>query len=161
MKNCIVAGAVVFDKKHERVLLVEHKKLNAWLEPGGHVEQGEFPHEAAIREVFEETGLKVRLIGDMRKSITGDAVARQLIRPFVIMLEDVPFKEEPHTHFDMIYLADTEGEEPVRDHEESTNIRWFRQEEIQSIKTFGNVKKLVSAAFEEIKNLSATGFVQY
>ena len=45
-----------------KVLLIKHKKLGYWLAPGGHVEEDELPHEAAEREVWEETGLKVKAV---------------------------------------------------------------------------------------------------
>ena len=38
-------------------LLHEHEKLGMWLPPGGHVDRDELPHEAALRETYEETGL--------------------------------------------------------------------------------------------------------
>lgn len=45
-----------------RVLLIKHKKLNLWLAPGGHVETGELPFQAAEREFWEETGVPVSAI---------------------------------------------------------------------------------------------------
>ena len=46
-----------------RVLLARHVEGNAWLLPGGSVEPGEVPADAAVREMWEETGLFVRLTG--------------------------------------------------------------------------------------------------
>lgn len=42
------------------VVLHRHKRLGLWLQPGGHIEPGETPWEAALREAQEETGLDVR-----------------------------------------------------------------------------------------------------
>ncbi|MBP7768546.1 NUDIX domain-containing protein [Candidatus Woesebacteria bacterium] len=56
-KICITAAGVLVWE--EKVLLVKHKKLGIWLNPGGHVEADELPHHAAEREFFEETGVKV------------------------------------------------------------------------------------------------------
>ena len=44
-----------------RVLLARHVEGNRWLLPGGGVEPGETPADAAVREAWEETGLIVRL----------------------------------------------------------------------------------------------------
>ena len=41
------------------VVLHRHKRLGLWLQPGGHLEPGETPWEAAARESIEETGLQV------------------------------------------------------------------------------------------------------
>ena len=48
------SGLVINDNK---ALLVFHPHLSQWLQPGGHIDDGESPVEAAIREVYEETGL--------------------------------------------------------------------------------------------------------
>ncbi|MFE5210386.1 NUDIX domain-containing protein [Streptomyces sp. NPDC056600] len=48
----------VFDEGLARVLLVRHP-WRGWVPPGGKVEPGETPREGAVREVFEETGLRV------------------------------------------------------------------------------------------------------
>ncbi len=47
----------VFARNAGAVLLVQHKRLAAWLPVGGEIEEGETPLEAARRELFEETGL--------------------------------------------------------------------------------------------------------
>jgi 8-oxo-dGTP pyrophosphatase MutT (NUDIX family) len=59
-KRCLTVNAWLVH--HNKVLLIRHKLLQLWLAPGGHVEQNELPHQAAEREFFEETGLKVRVI---------------------------------------------------------------------------------------------------
>lgn len=50
------AGCLIHEGK---VLLIKHKKLGIWLNPGGHIDEGELPHEAAEREFYEETGVFV------------------------------------------------------------------------------------------------------
>ena len=53
--------ATVYVFQSSKVLLHKHPKHNKWLPPGGHVEQNELPHEAAIREALEETGLHIKI----------------------------------------------------------------------------------------------------
>ena len=57
------ASAYTIDFESKKVLLMYNKKLNKWLQPGGHIENMETPEEAAIRETFEETGIKIEIIG--------------------------------------------------------------------------------------------------
>lgn len=59
-KFAIGAFVVIFDKK-DRVLLSHRRDLDIWNLPGGRVEEGELPTEAAIREIKEETGLMIKI----------------------------------------------------------------------------------------------------
>lgn len=58
---CLTASGFVFNAQGH-VLLVLHKHLNMWLTPGGHLEPNEKPHDAALREIVEETGVHARII---------------------------------------------------------------------------------------------------
>lgn len=53
-------SAVIFDEKREKVLLTQRTDNGRWCVPGGGMEPGESAAEACEREVWEETGLKVR-----------------------------------------------------------------------------------------------------
>ena len=53
----VTASAVVVDGAGH-VVLHRHRRLGRWLQPGGHVDPGETPAEAARRETHEETGVE-------------------------------------------------------------------------------------------------------
>ena len=58
-RHLTVSGFVV----HEgRVALHWHRKIGAWLPAGGHIEPGEDPVEAALREVREEFALEAAVL---------------------------------------------------------------------------------------------------
>src|SRR6516165_6583080 len=88
-----------FVVRGESVLLLWHRKLQMWLPPGGHVEPNELPDDAAIREVAEEAGIEVDLVGERGLPI---ARPRQLVRPAGIQLETI---RPGHEHIDLIYFA--------------------------------------------------------
>lgn len=87
----LTASGFVVDPTTERTLLILHRKLDKWLQPGGHLEAGELPPAAASREVAEETGLVARRVSDV---------------PFDADVHVIPGREgEPgHAHFDLRYL---------------------------------------------------------
>jgi ADP-ribose pyrophosphatase YjhB (NUDIX family) len=55
-------SAVIFDESRQKVLLTKRSDNGLWCVPGGQVEPGESVAEACEREVYEETGLEVRVI---------------------------------------------------------------------------------------------------
>lgn len=57
------ASAYTIDFKNKKVLLMFNKKLNKWLQPGGHIEYNEIPTETAVRETKEETGIDIQIVG--------------------------------------------------------------------------------------------------
>ena len=84
-----------------RTLLHFHKSLKMWLPPGGHIEPDELPHECAVREVLEETGLDVVLVEDGERvngGISKEGVT-ELPSPRYILLEDI---NPHHEHIDLI-----------------------------------------------------------
>lgn len=105
------------------VLLHEHDQLGLWLPPGGHIDRDELPHEAAKREVYEETGLEVTLVAD-RPGTDAD-LARPLPMPRQLQLEDINVHDGAvgHQHIDFVYFATAQertvdpqpGEQPAAD----------------------------------------------
>lgn len=65
----ITMSAIILDPKIASVLLVWHRKLNRWLQPGGHVETDEEPLAAALRETEEETGIPQRHLRPVIKGL--------------------------------------------------------------------------------------------
>jgi len=96
------------------VVLLEHKRLGIWLQPGGHIDPGETPWEAALRESREETGLEVRFAGPL------DAAGV----PALVHV-DVHAGGRGHTHLDLRYLIDGGSEDPDPPEGESQRIDWF------------------------------------
>ncbi len=107
--------ATGFVVRGESTLLHWHPKVKAWLPPGGHIEPNEDPAQAALREIFEETGARAEVVGGAPD--LGLAYPRQAAPPFTIMIEDI---EDPaagaHQHIDFIYFCRWVGQEgPLRE----------------------------------------------
>lgn len=55
-------AAVMFDPKREKILLTRREDNGRWCLPGGRLDSGESASECCIREVWEETGLKAKIL---------------------------------------------------------------------------------------------------
>jgi 8-oxo-dGTP pyrophosphatase MutT (NUDIX family) len=117
----ITASAVVVGSRG--VLLHLHKRLDLWLQPGGHVDDGETPEEAAVREVLEETGL-------------------ECADPEFVHV-DVHPGPRGHTHLDLRYLVSADGD-PKPAENESPDVRWFAWDEAVAVADPG-LRGLLSA----------------
>jgi 8-oxo-dGTP pyrophosphatase MutT (NUDIX family) len=87
------ASAFVLSPDRSELLLIHHKKLGLWLQPGGHVEPGdESVLDAARREVLEEVG-----IAELELEQDG---------PFDVDVHAIPARKEAlgHEHFDVRFL---------------------------------------------------------
>jgi 8-oxo-dGTP pyrophosphatase MutT (NUDIX family) len=89
--------------------LHRHPKLGLVLPPGGHVDRDELPHEAALREAREETGLDPTLLTDHPE--VESPTARSIPRPRHLLLEDINVHADGsvgHQHVDHIFYATVE-----------------------------------------------------
>jgi 8-oxo-dGTP pyrophosphatase MutT (NUDIX family) len=96
-----------------RLLLHHHRRLDRWLQMGGHVEGDESPELAALREGQEESGLR-----DLQ--LAADGI-------FDLDIHGIPAgKGEPdHDHYDVRYLARTASPDAVTlDRAESNDLAW-------------------------------------
>ena len=119
-RHFTVAVFVVWE---EKALLHRHRKLGMWLPPGGHIEEGELPDEAAVREVWEEAGIRVELVGERREDIE-DPV--QLHRPAGVQLENIG---PGHQHIDLIYFAKPVGTVEIREEFTDDAVGWYGPED--------------------------------
>ena len=118
--------STVYIVKDEKLLLHLHPKFGKYLPAGGHLEKDETPIEAAHREIFEETGLKIRLI-DESQDILNYPHAISLPKPFLCLLENVE-QPTPHQHVDFIYLGI-----PIEDKEPLPPFRYYTYQEAEKI----------------------------
>lgn len=125
----VTASAVVVSEAGDRVALHLHKRLGMWLQPGGHIEHGESPAEAALREATEEIGVPVRHHRD------GGAFVHLDVHP----------GPKGHTHLDLRFLVRAPEVAPQPAEGESTEAAWFGWAEAQALADPGLAGALVAA----------------
>ena len=109
-----------------------HEKYKRWLSVGGHIELDEDPTQAAIREVKEEAGLDVELIGQV--SITGgnDGFYKELLPPRFMNIHDI---NDVHKHLSLVYFARSQSDNVVDEgREKSKGCKWFSREDLEENK---------------------------
>jgi 8-oxo-dGTP diphosphatase len=121
-----IAAYVVCLDERERLLLCRltgvTARPGAWTLPGGGVEFGEHPEAAAVRELYEETGLRGRL-GEL---LCVDSTAG-LVR------DDEGTEFEMH-RIRLVYRADVEGGALSNEVGGSSDLaQWFTREEAKSL----------------------------
>jgi 8-oxo-dGTP pyrophosphatase MutT (NUDIX family) len=120
LEGHLTGSAITVSADGSRVLLLHHRKLDRWLQPGGHGDPGETTGEAvALREALEESGIR------------GLALHPTAPRPLDVDVHDIPARgrEPAHEHLDLRYLVVApEGAVVTPDLAELSEIRWCRDE---------------------------------
>jgi len=119
----------VFCVHRGRVLLRRHDKFGIWLGVGGHVELEEDPNEAAHREVREEVGLEIELVGETAVPVDRRNVDyRQLVPPAFLHRDRVA---EAHEHITLTYFARARDDNVVAGGADlSEEWRWVARDEL-------------------------------
>jgi len=138
--------AEVFIVHKNKVLLRKHDKHKVWISVGGHIELDEDPNQAAVREVEEEVGLKVKLAGEAMQK--GDIDYLELIPPKYLNRHKI---NQTHEHVTLVYFATAENDEIIQpEREKSEDIRWFSLEDLEKEKLRPNIKFYAQQALKEL-----------
>ena len=132
------ASAYTIDFENKKVLLMYNRKLNKWLQPGGHIEGKELPEDTAIRETFEETGIKIKIIGNSFKEGKYEPIA---VERYINKVGDM---------IDIQYVAIPETYELKND--ENNNVVWMDFEDFYKSEIVDDeIKIKVKYAYEMYK----------
>lgn len=134
----LTGSALVVAQSTDRVLLLRHRKLQRWLQPGGHADPGERAGESvALREAREETGLR-----DLWLHPTAP-------RPLDVDVHDIPARDlEPaHKHLDLRYLVIApDGAELARSLVETDDMRWFAWSALDALRLDAGLMRALAKA---------------
>ncbi|MGQ0842946.1 MAG: NUDIX hydrolase [Sporichthyaceae bacterium] len=138
----LTASAIVVDPGGSQVVLVHHRKVGLWLQPGGHCEAHDATLAgAALREATEETGLT-----DLRP-LPG---ILRLDRHRAPCASDWPGPGPMEHHLDVMFAVLAPSDAAARVSEESLAVRWFAVDALPS-ETDDAVRALVAAAVARVR----------
>jgi 8-oxo-dGTP pyrophosphatase MutT (NUDIX family) len=123
----VTASAIVVGRRG--VVLHRHRRLHRWMQPGGHIDPGEKPEEAALRESVEETGL----------------VLAHPSAGAEILHVDVHPAAAGHVHLDVRYLLWAADADPAPPPGESQEVAWFTWPEAEDLADEALVGALAAA----------------
>ena len=117
-----------------------------WLQIGGHIELNEDPEQALFREVKEECGLEIEIVGSKPNlQVKG---TKSLYAPVFLNIHDI---NEIHKHIGLYYIAKAKSDKFVLNNSEHKDIRWFSREDLD--KPEFNLNEAVKFYAKELLNL--------
>lgn len=126
------ASCFVLSPERDALYLIHHRKLERWLQPGGHVEPDDDDVLAAARrEALEEVGLADAKLADDKQPL------------FDVDVHGIPaFEDEAaHEHFDVRFLFLAPSRDAVRPLDEVKGGRWFPLEELLGADVDASVRR--------------------
>ncbi len=125
-------SALVVSADGTRALLHHHRKLDRWLQFGGHCDGDEDIVRVAQREALEESGI--------------DGLILASPRPFDLDIHAIPAHsgEPAHEHFDVRYMLIAPDAAAFVRSEESHELRWFTGEETAALDLDAGLRRLIA-----------------
>lgn len=179
-KICYTAAALLIHD--HKVLLVKHRKLGVWLAPGGHIEleeKNELPHQAAEREFWEETGVKVKVYdpffvrhSDLTEHtplpiecnlhwVSEENYLRRQKDP-VGYTREIQWKKGCEQHYGFLFLVKPVGSLDFKQNEEETDgIAWFGLDELDDLETYQDIRDEIRLAFKIIEKNPVEFFLSH
>ena len=133
-KSC---GALVLRRDENGklyILMIRHKAGGHRSFPKGHMERGETEHMTAIREVYEETGVQIRIYSDFRETVR--------YHPMPGVSKEVAY-----------FLTETKQSEVRPRPGEIAQVEWVPLHSAEQFLTHDNDKKVLAAACEKLKTI--------
>lgn len=127
----VTGSAWIIDKKKAYALFTHHKKLNKWLQLGGHADGNCDIFAVALQEAQEESGLKNIV-----------ALSDQIFDIDIHLVTDRHFGE--HHHYDVRFLFEADCSEKLVISHESNELQWIALNEAKSLVTEPSVLRMLN-----------------
>lgn len=132
----ITGSAWIVSPDRQRTLLIHHRKLDRWLQPGGHADGDANVAGVALREAREETGLR------SLRFVQAPAESPPI---FDVDIHPIPARGDvsEHLHYDIRFLVEADLNEPFGISDEIRNIQWFSVEEAESYAKSDSINRMM------------------
>lgn len=134
----------IFLVKDNMVLLTWNKNLQTWIPVGGHIEPGETPEEAILREVKEEVGCEFVFYPEPFLTSNGNV---KILKPINVQVEKVPHHG---FHINSVFFGKVTKWNSREKTDEEEVLKWFNEEELKMERMIESVK---TAALQALKLL--------
>jgi 8-oxo-dGTP diphosphatase len=132
-------SVAVYARRGDRVLVIEHRRLNTWLPIGGEFEAGETPLEAAIRELREETGMSAKFPA-LSEALDG-------VPAGLIGYEEHQAGSKG-LHMNFVFVAEVAADAEVVPNDEFGAFRWVNRAELDALESPLNVRQFGYVALD-------------
>lgn len=141
----ITGSAWVVSADGQRHLLLHHRKLDKWLQPGGHADGDADVADVALREAAEESGL------------TDLAIVETHPRVLDLDIHVIPERrdrngeiiDDAHEHHDVRFLIRATCSETLHQNDESNDLRWCTADEVRGLTRETSVIRLLEKAAQQ------------
>ena len=137
----ITGSAWVVNESRSKILLLHHKKLNRWLQPGGHADGDANVLQVAMRELEEETGIR------NAKLLT--------LRIFDLDIHPIPSRKDfpEHFHYDVRFWFEADEADKIIESDESHEVKWIEINELNRFTDNESIHRMVRKSFEGSRSL--------
>ena len=113
--------------------MLHHRKLDRWLQPGGHSDGDPNTLNVALREASEESGIDLSHIKHIGEGI------------FDVDIHTIPEnkKESQHDHFDVRFLLEIDDSLPLISNEESNEVKWLSFSEVKDFNNDRSIERML------------------
>tara|TARA_B100000029_G_scaffold515641_1_gene623690 strand:+ start:1392 stop:1931 length:540 start_codon:yes stop_codon:yes gene_type:complete len=141
----LTASALVIDPVNRNILLLYHKKLKKWLQPGGHADGDGDLARVALREATEETGIVGLLLVEPPIDLDVHKVS--------------PPNEDSHQHYDLRYLILAPSKADPVGNSESEKLRWVSVSDFSDMQADTSLYRLANRGLRVLADISINGLI--
>ncbi len=129
----VTASTWVLNPSHDFTLMLHHRKLHLWLQPGGHADGDADILRVALKETSEESGIdlsQIRLVSEAIFDIDIHTIHESAHDP-------------RHEHFDIRFLVEIDNQLPLPGNDESHDLGWVALDQVSRFNNALSLRRMV------------------